>query len=71
VGARRAGARQPQLGDPCAGIAPHKVADLIELLESQARDLDYQGRRGADYLRASEQHADESEEERDEAEAVL
>lgn len=55
------------------GIAPHRVNDLIELLESQAGDLEYQGRRGADYLRASEQHADEkdSEHEPDEAEAVL
>ena len=30
------------------------MKDLVDLLMDQAGDLDYQGRRGADHLRASE-----------------
>ena len=39
------------------GVAPHKVADLTDLLMEQAGDLDYLGRKGADHLSASEDEA--------------
>lgn len=39
-----------------AGIAPHKLKELVDLLMDQAGDLDYLGRKGADHLRAAEEN---------------